>query len=297
MADARTVSSLPIALARGGRARPVRRLVTRYKMATATGLLLGLIVLVAVFAGAIAPYDPAELVARPFLPFSPRHIFGTDQFGRDVFSRIVYGARVSMLVGVASIVVSLALGLTIGVVSGYRKGRLDLVLQRVVDIFIVLPGLILALVFVARLGPGLQNTVLAIGIVQGPRVARVIRGAVLSLSEQPYVEAARTVGCSEWRIMGRHLAPNTLPVALTLATSLMGQAIIIEASLSFLGLGIQPPTPSWGQLLSSAAQQHFIAHPWLAVVPGAVITLTVLLANMFGDAIQEALDPRMRGTR
>jgi peptide/nickel transport system permease protein len=262
-----------------------------------TSLLLIAIALVALFADVIAPYDPTDLVTRTFMPPSADHVLGTDQFGRDVFSRIVYGARASMVVGLASIVLILALGLTIGVVSGYRQGTVDLALQRVIDIFIVLPGLVLALVLVARLGPGLHNTVLSIAIVQGPRVSRVIRASVLSLSRQPYVEAALTVGCSGTRVMVRHIAPNTLPVALTLATSLMGQAIIIEASLSFLGLGIQPPTPSWGQMLSSATQQYFIAHPFLAVSPGVAITVTVLLANLFGDAVREILDPRLRGAR
>lgn len=277
--------------------RSVGRSLVRRKMLLATGGFLLASAVASVFAGVITAHDPSSLVGTPFAPYSGTHFLGTDQFGRDVFSRIVFGARVSIGVGLSSIVLSLAIGLIIGVTSGYLGGKVDLILQRIVDVFIVLPALILALVLVARLGPGVTNTILAIAVIQGPRISRVIRASVLSLTQQPYIEAARSIGASDLRVMVRHLSPNTLPVALTLVTSLMGQAIIIEASLSFLGLGVQPPTPSWGQMLSTATQQNFLTHPWLAVAPGVAITLTVLAANLFGDAMREALDPRLRGSQ
>jgi peptide/nickel transport system permease protein len=271
------------------------RLARRQKAgAVALVLLLGIVALT-VAADVITRYAPSDPVARPFLMPSAAHLLGTDYLGRDIFSQIVYGARVSVVVAALSIALSLAIGMPIGLICGFRGGRVDLFIQRIVDILVTLPSLVLALALVAMLGPGLRNVILAIGIVQGPRVSRVIRAATMSIRQGVFIEAARSLGCSEGRVIIRHVLPNTLPIALTIGSALAGEAIIVEAALSFLGLGVLPPTPSWGQMLTTSAQLYFISHPWLAIPPGVAIIVTVLAANLFGDALQEMLDPRLRG--
>lgn len=284
-------------IAIGHRWAATRSLFWRQRAGTTAAVVFGLIVILAAASPFIAPYDENAAIARPFLNPGSDHLLGTDHLGRDMLSRVLVGARVSLLAGVGAVVLSLCIGVPLGLISGFLGGTVDLFLQRVVDVMLTIPALILALVLIAVLGPGLTKVVIAIGLVESPRVARIVRGTVTGLRSNQYVEAARSTGCSTTRVMVRHILPNVVPVILTLASSLLGAAIIVEASLSFLGLGILPPTPSWGGMLSSGVQTYFVAHPWLAVPPGLAITITVLAANILGDAIQEETDPRLRAGR
>ena len=214
--------------------------------------------------------------------------------GRDVYSRIVYGARISLAVGLGSTALGCFFGIILGLASGYLGGWVDLVIQRIVDILQALPLLVLALVMAAALGPSLDNTIIAIAIPLIPYTARVIRANTLALREQPFVEAAQAVGMSELRIALRHILPNTLAPLIVLATAQLGSAILTEASLSFLGLGIPEPHPSWGRMLSELAAEYVRTAPWLVIFPGVAISLAVFGTNLFGDALRDILDPRQR---
>jgi peptide/nickel transport system permease protein len=219
---------------------------------------------------------------------------GADVMGRDMYSRIVHGARISLAVGLGATVLGSTLGLVIGLASGYLLGWVDLVVQRLIEIMQALPLLVLALVMAAALGPSLQNTIIAIAIPLTPTVARVIRASTLALREMPFVEAARATGMSEFRIAVRHVLPNTLAPLIVLATAQLGSAILTEASLSFLGLGVPEPYPSWGRMLSESAAEYVRTAPWLVVFPGIAISLAVFGTNLFGDALRDMLDPRLR---
>jgi peptide/nickel transport system permease protein len=254
------------------------------------------IVLLAIFADVIQTHDPiateaADTLARP----SAAHWMGTDHLGRDIYSRIIHGARVSLMVGVGSTILASVFGGIIGLLSGYIGGKTDLAVQRVMDILQGLPLLVLALVMSAALGPSIPNVILAISIPIMPRAARVIRASVLSIREFQYVEAARSLGVSHLRIAFRHILPNTVGPFIVLATAQLGSAILTEAALSFLGLGVPEPYPSWGRMLSVSAAEYAQKAPHLVLFPGIAISLAVFGSNLLGDALRDTLDPRLRG--
>lgn len=281
--------------------RPLQKLWTlakRKPLGVASASLLICLVFTAICAPVLAPYDP--LMARPELSLRPpswQHPFGTDDIGRDVFSRIVYGTRISLWVGLLAVGIGTFIGTIIGLICGYWEGRVDLVLQRVMDALMAIPGLILALAIVAVLTPNTTNAMLAIAVVIIPGNSRIVRGAVLSAKQNPYVEAARALGCQHWRIIVSHILPNVTAPILIIASIWLGNAIFIEASLSFLGLGTQPPTPSWGLMLSSTGRAFMERAPWLAIFPGLAISLAVLGFNLFGDTLRDMWDPKLRGRR
>ncbi len=260
------------------------------------GGLMVLMLVAAVFADVLATHDPiatdaAHTLAQP----GAAHWLGSDHLGRDIYSRIVHGARVSLAVGVASMILGSALGGVFGLLSGYAGGKTDLVTQRLLDILQGLPLLVLALVMSAALGPSLENVVLAISIPIVPRAARVVRASVLSIREMQYVEAARALGLRHRRIAFRHVLPNTIGPFIVLCTAQLGSAILVEAALSFLGLGVPEPYPSWGRMLSVSAAEYAQKAPHLVLFPGAAISLAVFGSNLLGDALRDTLDPRLRG--
>ncbi len=273
----------------------LRFLAARYPLGAAGAAIMIALVLAAVFADMIAIHDPLATNARLSLaPPSAAHWFGADFLGRDVYSRILYGTRISLAVGIGSTLLGGVAGVAIGLASGYLGGWVDLVAQRLVDILQALPLLVLALVMAASLGPSLGNTIIAIAIPLIPYAARVTRANTLTLRELPFVEAAQAVGMSEWRIALLHVLPNTLAPLIVLATAQLGSAILVEASLSFLGLGIPEPYPSWGRMLSESAAEYVRVAPWLVIFPGLAISLTVFGTNLLGDALRDLLDPRQR---
>lgn len=283
--------------ARGGTLLNVAR---RKPLGTAGAVVILLSIFLAVFAPVIAPYDPYEFnLNEKGLPVrlqSPNgeFLFGTDPLGRDVLSRIIYGARVSLLVGLLSVAIGTAIGTSIGLASGYWEGKVDQVLQRIVDTLMSFPGIVLALAVMAVLGQSLTNIILVIGLVIAPGSSRVVRGAVLSIKHNVYIDAARSVGASDLRIVLRHVLPNVFAPVIILASVWIGNAIVIEAALSFLGLGTPPPTPTWGGMLAGEGQRNLENAPYLAIFPGVAISITVLAFNMLGDALRDVLDPRLR---
>jgi peptide/nickel transport system permease protein len=260
------------------------------------GVLMLAILVTAVFADVLATHDPiataaAHTLARP----GQEHWLGADHLGRDIYSRIVHGARVSLLVGLASSLLGSGLGGVIGLLSAYAGGKTDLIVQRILDILQGLPLLVLALVMSTALGPSIQNVVLAISIPIVPRAARVVRSSVLSIREMQYIEAARGLGLRHFRIAFRHVMPNTVGPFIVLCTAQLGSAILVEAALSFLGLGVPEPYPSWGRMLSVSAAEYAQKAPHLVLFPGAAISLAVFGSNLLGDALRDTLDPRLRG--
>jgi len=281
-----------------GRSRWLRAVVdfTRRRPLGAVGAaIVALNIVVALAADALSPYDPlatdyGAMLAAP----SAGHWLGTDAFGRDVLSRIIYGSRTAMLVGFACAFFGATAGAIIGVASAYFGRRVDLIVQRVMDIFLSFPLIILALAVVAILGTGLTNVILAITIPMIPRAALVTRSSALAIREMPYVDAARAAGFRHRRIIMRHMLPNVMAPYLIMLTAFLGQAILLEASLSFLGLGVSEPTPAWGLMLRGAAVQFAETAPWMAIFPGFAISLAVFAFNLFGDSLRDALDPRLR---
>ena len=260
--------------------------------------LLVMIVFTAIFADALAPYDPLETHPEIRLSAPSRaHFFGTDDIGRDVFSRIIYGSRISLWVGLLAVGIGTAAGMVIGLLCGYCEGRLDLITQRVMDAIQAIPALVLALAIVSVLKPSTTNAMLAIAIVIIPGNSRIVRGAVLTAKQNRYVEAAQAMGCRHPRIITSHILPNVTALILVIASIWLGNAILIEATLSFLGVGTQPPTPSWGLMLSSTGRAFMEQAPWLAIFPGLFISLAVLGTNLFGDALRDRLDPQLRTSR
>jgi peptide/nickel transport system permease protein len=259
------------------------------------GILI-VLCLTAIFADFIAPYDPI-LQDVPYRLRSPDESFwfGTDIYGRDVFSRIVYGARVSLYVGILSVVIGTAIGLLLGAASGYLGGRFDILVQRIMDALMGFPPIVLALILVVALGPSLNSVTVAIAITYLPRVARLARSSALAIKEEAFVDAARTVGCTTPRIMLLHVIPNSLTPVFVLATGQLGNSIVAEATLSFLGLGVPPPHPSWGGMLQFGAKGYLESAPWLTLFPGLALSSVVFAFALFGDALRDVLDPRLKG--
>lgn len=296
---ARTVTPIPHTAAelralRGpGLGRRAVRLARKSPMgAVGLGFIVALIV-IGVFGPALAPHEINEFAGLPNQSPSTAFPFGTDKFGQDIFSRVIHGARVSLQVSVLSVIGGTFFGLLIGSFSGYKGGKVDTVIQRIMDTLIAFPALILLLIIVRLFEPSLRNVIIVIGIVIIPGNARVIRSAALAERNNQYVEAAQALGGSDLRILLRHIIPNLLPLAIVLSTTLLGTAILAEASLSFLGLGVPPPNPSWGSDIS-AARTAFPLNVWLAFFPGLAITLTVLGFNLLGDGLRDIVDPQRR---
>ena len=273
-----------------------KRLCRQYPLGAIGSFIVFIVVFAAIFADFVAPYDPTTTSAKMSLsPPGSAMLFGGDMMGRDVLSRIIHGARISLAVGIGSTILGGVLGTIIGLMCGYWMGLFDLLIQRLIDMMQALPLLVMALVMAASLGPSLENTIIAISIPLVPQVARVIRSNVLSLRELPFVEAARAVGMSDQRIIFRHILPNTLAPLIVLGTAQLGSAILTEASLSFLGLGVPEPYPSWGRMLSESAAEYVRVAPWLVIFPGIAISVAVFGANLMGDAVRDFLDPRNQG--
>ncbi|MBI4307901.1 MAG: ABC transporter permease [Chloroflexi bacterium] len=276
-----------ISLARFGRENPT---------AAAGALFLLLVVVAAIFAPVLSPHDPLTQSAGVHLrPPEGEHPFGTDNLGRDILSRVFWGARLSIYVSLLALVLGGATGIVVGMASGYLEGVFDAVAQRFVDTLLAFPTLILSLAMVGFLKPGAENIAIALGIVLAPRITRLIRGSVLITKRSDYVDAAHAVGCTSVRIMVRHILPNVVPYVIVYTSLYVGAAILAEASLSFLGVGVPPPAPSWGRMLSDASAQYLVQAPWMTVFPGLAISLTVLAANLLGDGLRDALDPKLRG--
>jgi peptide/nickel transport system permease protein len=273
----------------------IRYYAAAYPLGVVGAVILFLFVFAAIFADVITAFDPIKTNSAITLRMpGGAHILGTDQMGRDIYSRIVFGARISLAVGLGATALGAFFGVLLGLTSGYVGGWVDLVIQRITDVLQAMPLLVLALVMAAALGPALGNTIVAIAIPLIPYTARVVRSNTLTLREQPFIEAARAVGMSEFRIAVRHVLPNTLAPLIVIATAQLGAAILTEASLSFLGLGVPEPHPSWGRMLSESAAEYVRTAPWLVIFPGAAISLAVFGTNLFGDALRDILDPRLR---
>ena len=267
----------------------------RYPLGAIGGVILFIMVFLAIFADVMATHDPVTTNTDKTLRApGAEYIMGTDYLGRDLYSRIVHGSRISLVVGLSTTLLGGVIGMVVGLLSGYLLGWWDLVTQRIMDIMQGLPLLVMALVMAAALGPSLENTILAISIPLIPRVARVVRSSTLAIREMPFIEAAHAVGMNHMRIAFLHVLPNTLAPFIVMTTAQLGSAILVEASLSFLGLGIPEPYPSWGRMLSESAGQYAQQAPWLVIFPGLAISLAVFGTNLLGDALRDILDPRLR---
>ena len=269
-------------------------LVRRKPLGALGGMILIIFIIIAIFAPQLAPKSPNSMDSTRLLVVPQAgSLLGTDEFGRDILSRLIWGARISLVVGLMSVSLGTTAGAILGLVGGYYGGKIDFVIQRVMDTMLAFPMLVLALAMVAALGSSMQNVILAIAVVMIPSASRVIRSSVLVIRETTYIEAARAVGVSDWRLIFRHVLPNCLAPFIIMATAGLGSAILSEASLSFLGLGIPPPEPSWGAMLSGTTQRFMYRAPWLAISPGMAISLAVFGFNFLGDALRDILDPRL----
>jgi peptide/nickel transport system permease protein len=293
-APARVEATLSRQAAATGLARDALRRLRRNPGAVAGAVVLTIVILLAVFAPLLAPYDPIEQNSRAIRAApSAEHLFGADNFGRDVFSRVLYGGRLSLPVGFIAVSITAVVGVALGLIAGYYGRAVDSVIMRWVDLMLAFPGILLAMALIAILGTSLFNLMLAVGIAAIPEYTRVVRGTVLSLRETEYVTAARVSGAPDRAIILRHILPNVLPPVIVLATLGIASAIILASTLSFLGLGIKPPTPEWGNMLDEG--RSMLRHQWwISFFPGLAIMLTVLAINLLGDGLRDALDPRLR---
>ena len=295
--ETREVADALPAVRATSRRREVVAVLLRNRLALFGLVVLALLVVAALFGDALAPYDPSrragDLVADRLQPPSLAHPFGTDELGRDVFSRVLVGARVSLQVGFVAVGISLVAGVTLGLLAGFYRGRLDDLVMRSMDMLFAFPWILLAIAVIAVLGRGITNAMIAIGVVFTPIFARITRASVLSVREEVYVRAARSLGASDLRLLRRHVLPNILPPIIVQTSISLAFAIVNEAALSFLGLGVQPPAPSWGRMLSEG--RGFIEQAWwMALFPGLAIFVTVLAFNFVGDGLRDALDPRQK---
>jgi len=274
----------------------LKRLVREKPLGTIGGIIILVVFFVGVFADGLAPYGINEIsLAERLSGPSTMHLLGTDALGRDLFSRIIYGCRISMYVGLGASAISICISIVIGTISGFFGGRLDMIIQRFVDAIMSFPWLVLVLTIMALLGPGMIQVILVLGFSNGIRSSRVIRSAVIAIKENLYVVAGKALGASSARILIRHILPNIMAPIIVVFTVFVGQAILGEATISFLGLGIPPPTPSWGGMLSRAGREHMLKAPRLALWPGLALAFVVYGINMLGDAVRDILDPRLRG--
>lgn len=283
---------------RGDAAELLLRLVRDKPLGAAGGAIFLLFLVCGVFADLLAPRGVNEIdLVNRFRPPSLEFPLGTDRLGRDMLSRILYGARLSVIVGFCAAGIATVLSVLIGVVSGYLGGRFDMLMQRLVDAWMAFPALVFLIVVVSVVGPGTPQIIVVLGLLYGIGGSRIVRGAVVSTREHMYVHAAQSIGAKTPRILRRHILPNVMPVVIVLFTTRIGAVILSEAGLSFLGLGIPPPAPTWGSMLSGSARTYMYIGPWLALVPGLCLTIVVYAINVFGDALRDLLDPRMRGIR
>ena len=276
----------------------VLRLIREKPIGALAGLVFVLFVLCGIFADQIAPYgfnqiSPIERLRPP----SMKHLFGTDNLGRDLFSRCVYGARVSAIIGLSAAALATIMSVLIGMLTGYLGGRFDMIGQRFVDAYMSFPDLVILIAVVSAVGPGTPQIIGILSFVLGIGGSRIIRSAVISVRENMYVHAAQSIGAGTGRILWRHILPNIMPPIIVLFTTRVGAVILAESGLSFLGLGVPPPTPTWGGLLSGSGRTFMFQGPWLALAPGLCLTVVVYATNVFGDALRDLLDPRMRGSR
>ncbi len=275
--------------------RRAGRRLRRHPVGAVAFAALGLMGLAAVFAGQLAPYDPlAHDEANALLGPSAEHLFGTDRFGRDVFSRVLYGARISLVVGLVSVLAGTLIGTTIGIISAYASGVADLVIQRFIDALMAFPHLLMALLLVVVLEPSPVSVIIGIVVAFVPQVARIARAQALSVKAEPYVMAAKSLGGSPTRIVARHVLPNSIAPVIIHATGFMEGAVLTEAALSFLGLGVPPPDPSWGRMLKEGSEGFMEAAPWLTIFPGLALTALVFCVALIGDGVRDFLDPRQR---
>jgi len=256
--------------------------------------IVALYLAIAVVGPYITPHNPfSQNLSKAFAPISLSHPFGCDEFGRDIFSRIIYGARVSLIIQLNSVFIALIVGVALGAAGGYFGGKLDEIIMRLMDIMLAFPGMLLALAIVAMLGPSMRNLIIAVGIYSIPQFARITRGSVLSVKQNEYVTAARAIGESDFSIIFLYILPNTLSPIIVQTTLRMATVLLTAAGLGFLGLGVQPPIPEWGAMLSSA-RMYLRAAPWVAIIPGLAIMITVMGFNFLGDGLQDALNPRLK---
>jgi peptide/nickel transport system permease protein len=270
-------------------------MIKKQPLGTVGFLVVIAMIVMAIGANYLTPYDPEENdFANMLIAPGWEFLLGTDQFGRDIMTRLIYGARTALFVGFVASFVGACLGLVLGVMSAYFGGTFDLIFQRVMDVFMAFPLIIMALAIVSIFGPSTQNVIIAITIPFIPRCARVVRSNALAIREIPYVDAARALGYTHARIILRHMAPNVMAPFLIMITAFVGQAILLEASLSYLGLGVQEPTAAWGLMLQGGAEEYIESEPWIAIFPGIAISLAVFGFNLFGDSVRDVLDPRLR---
>ena len=297
MSDATGIPSAEIAPKRRSRlAEFFGRLVREKPLGTVSGIIILILILVAIFADALAPYEFTEIHLRDMLQgSSAKYLLGTDHVGRDILSRLIYGARLSIFVGLAATAINVVVALLVGGTSGFFGGKLDLVVQRFVDAWMAFPGLLILLTVMSIVGRGVPQIILVIGIAGGIGSSRVVRGAVIGIKENDYFLAAEAIGSPKWRTLMRHVLPNVMPVMIIIFSITVGGVIIGAASLSFLGFGLPPATPDWGGMLSREGREYMEAAPRLALLPGLCLTITVYSLNMFGDAMRDLLDPRLRG--